>query len=678
MEIDKYIPQILDAIESNPIVSVSAPTGSGKSIGIPKGAAEQGFRIFVGVPTIAAARTLMTYQNKISPNIPVGFGAEGEKNYTDETMIIYATHGHLKNYLLQRIKEGKCQDVDDVDVIMLDEAHTGTVDITMILSLWVYCAKGESAVPRLLISSATLEGINLDPIKDFEIVNISLTVQRFPIQIRNHTTTPPIDSNNLYVQTSEVINRLYNSTTPTFTPQKFVKTGHFLVFVPGSGEVELLSKMIKTGKNAVRDAMVLEAYSALGSDQINSILEPSTRRKIVITTNVMESAITLEGVEIVIDTMLERRPETSDSGGIRLVTDYESKASAMQRAGRTGRTCPGICYRMMTLKDYNNLRPIRLEEINRVPIYGEIISLLNSGLDPYKILPYISPEKINRSLNTLLNQNLITRHVSTGEVESDRTEPEYDVTDAGKAIIQFPLGVQTGKFLYDWLQDGNPYFPGIVIACLIDNYSQGYFYYPKQNSDETEIQYQIRLDSVRGKIDKFGDNDPLEVYLRMIIDALSSFQTLNPTRAEVVQWSLNNSVNAKRLKELISLINRTTAAVERIDRKKVQIGPFNTENALGKALPILMRVYDDSVMTYYRDSKYQNKNKVIYSVKPPDIWKRQDLPARILALTTIEIGKTGRNFRIISFYTGISNDIINPNQELFPSESELLSLIEGL
>src|SRR5690606_5428832 len=138
---------------------------------------------------------------------------------------------------------------------------------------------------------------------------------------------------------------------------------------PGSAEVESVTASLQELlKDAIpgKTATIIPAFGALKQEDIAMIYKQTapTERKIVIATNIAEMSITITDVGHVIDTMVEKRAETSQSGGFRLSTHYISKDSAKQRAGRTGRTRSGICYRLSTQERYESLEEHRPPEIH--------------------------------------------------------------------------------------------------------------------------------------------------------------------------------------------------------------------------------------------------------------------------------------------------------------------------
>lgn len=439
LQIIPYLEDIISLIKTTHVVSVIAPTGSGKSLGIPIRIAQEGARCFVSVPTRTAAISLASYQRKIlaqvmpqeDPNIRVGYAAEGDIKYTSDALIVYATSGHIRKKLLSYFTKDGNLPIDFCTVLLVDEVHSGSLDNTVILALWM--AGVDLVRPRLILASATPIPLAIEPVPEVYTVDLS----RFPIKIeygsRDYEDDPAI-----YRATAERVMTIHNS--------KPITDGHILVFAPGSAEVESVITALK----GLKGANVIPAYGAMQSEAIDRIYEETRNRKIIVATNIAETSITIENIGFVVDTLLEKRSETSESGGLRLVIHMISKDSATQRAGRTGRTRSGICYRMCTEARFNKLEDHRPPEIERIPLYETVMELMASGLKPEILLSEAGSLRIT-SAQTLL-QSL---HMIDGD----------QVTELGHFAPQFPLSVRNASFLYNWINyAGLRFRPKIITA----------------------------------------------------------------------------------------------------------------------------------------------------------------------------------------------------------------------
>src|SRR5438105_667060 len=153
--ISKYLKPIGSLVKDNLVTQVNAATGSGKSIGIPEYLAQSGKRVFVSVPTRISATSLSSYLQSRNPKISIGYAAEGISKYDYNTQVVYATSGHVRRKLLGYFAGSVMRNgLTFTDVLVLDETHTGSLDNTIIFSLWMYAHKKGLPVPKLLLLSA--------------------------------------------------------------------------------------------------------------------------------------------------------------------------------------------------------------------------------------------------------------------------------------------------------------------------------------------------------------------------------------------------------------------------------------------------------------------------------------------------------------------------------------------
>lgn len=647
MQIAPHLPTIAQLISSNATVSVVASTGSGKSIGIPAAIASLNARCFVVVPTRTAAISLMEYQRVLqkstNPNLDVnklvGYAAEGQVNYSNETLIAYVTGGHMRRKLLSYFNNGVASPIDFCDVLMVDEVHVRDVDSDVTIDLWMAAARQQVTVPRLVIASATPSPMSIFPTP----VEYNVQLESYPIDFTYYPTNIDIDdpSGKLYQETAKYVTKLHKETP--------IDSGHILVFGPGSAEVET---MVSSLKQSINDgtADIIPAFSALKQEDIALIYKDTrnTVRKIVVATNIAEMALTIDGIGHVVDTMTEKRAETAPSGGFRLSLHYISKASATQRAGRTGRTRPGICHRMCTLEKYNSLEDHRPPEIDRVPIYNLVMELLDVGLPPETILIGVNQQRIIDALQLLAKLEMVVN--INGAIA---------VTDSGHFAPNFPLSVRNAAFLWKWLQSGYPVFPGIVVACLIDCYGPSYFWIPRRNPTQSVSDYNSAVKEHKEKyFSKYIGYNDLETSINLWSDLTTTFQGIRPKQKEFSNWARTNSLNAKKLKELLQIVEQSINAIKRLGIE-VEIGPFTTEGATTAARPLLRSVYADVTLIQKRDTTYFNPiNKYEYRLDNRDAVNQfsDNPPIGVIALVSAEIKSARGTFRVVSFAVDTDTD----------------------
>ena len=622
----EHLPPILRLISEKPVTGVLAPTGYGKSIGVPWILAKQGAKVFVSVPTRASAMSLSETLKSLDNSVNVGYAAEGNVKYDEDTQIVYATSGHMRKKLLRHFDQGICIKIDFATVLILDEIHNQTVDDNVIEALWKTCALTKVQVPRLVLSSA-----DLDRDKHPEASVYEIDAETYPIQIMYHDKDYDVDDSRILSDVATKVTEYHGTNV----------TGHFLVFVSGSTEVETVRSLLTTLTNAD----VLPAYSNLSAEQIHKIFESVAPgiRKIIIATNVAETSITIENVGMVFDTLREKRPETSMTGGLRLSSHFVSKASASQRTGRTGRTGPGISYRMMTEREFKKLEAHRPPELTRVPIYETIMELLDVGLNPVTILPHLTIQKMDSAVDLLKRLGMVDNN--------------NHVTDIGHFAPKFPLSVRNASILWNWIQKGLPIFPAIVTLALIDSYGPSYMWFPLKEDGQTHTDYNIAIDTHRETyFNKFMGRSDVHTFLNIWHDLMASVggMTGAKSKIKVLDWSRRNSMNNRKIREVINIVEQSVNTARRLQHD-VEIGPFTTDGVINALRPFAEQAYEDLVM----DLNQSASGRITYRHQPSRssylLEGRRAVneltmnpPQRLIGLITIEIPTKQGNLHIIS------------------------------
>lgn len=680
MQIAPHLNSIVKQIAANAVVSIVAPTGSGKSVGVPAAIAAAGSRCFVVVPTRTAAMSLAEFQQTLQAQAGVknvkqvvGYAAEGNVHYTDKTVISYVTGGHARRKMLSFFKDGKASPLTFCDVLMVDEVHSGSIDTTVIISLWMQAAKQGVQVPRLVIASATPVPMNILPTPFVYTVNL----QAYPIEIKYSNKDFPLEdvTNAVLIEAAQTAARIHKDTD--------VSTGHILVFAAGSHDVELIGEKLTEilGENVTgKKHLIIPVFGALKQEEIALIYKPAgpNERKIVIATNIAEMSITISDIGHVVDTLLEKRAETSQSGGLRLATHRISKDSAKQRAGRTGRTRPGICYRLCTEATFQTFEDHRPPEIQRVPIYDTIMELLEAGLNPQEVIPELDAYRISEAIKLLELLGMVNKGTGIG------TANKGSVTEIGHFAHHFHVSVRNSTFLWHWKEAGLPLFPGIVLACLIDSYGPSYFWMPRRKAGVTQTTYNEEMKVYKKKFfAKYIGYSDLETSLNMWHDLMKHIGTLKPSPRKLVDYSQSNSLNNKKLRELLTVISQSVHAFENMG-KSVEIGPFTTAGALGKARDILEKVYSDLIMNHKTALKYTKLNQwTPYFLDSQSTVNTMvdNPPKQIIALVTAEIKTPRGSINTIGFAVDLVKEVATRSVVPVPTPQNVdvaLAALEGI
>jgi len=648
--------EILRFISDNDYCGIIAPTGSGKSTLMIENLIKAGAqRIFITEPTIPAAEKLFEYMSVRLGRENVGFAAEGNIRYNSSTRVIYCTAGHLRRKMLNYYVDGeiKSGSLNFCDIIVLDEAHNGSIDNDAITELYIKAYNDGVSVPKLVLASATLSKESTS-IQDLPIYEIK--TKSYPVEIEYAVKDYQPDSRDIYVDmTMAIINRHLKNPV---SPKGFSK---WLVFCAGSNEVENVCNILRDA--SFPNVNVLPVYSNLPSEQISRISEPVPAgfRNIIVSTNIAEASITIDGLDAVFDSLTEKVGETSSSGGLRLVVKHVSKSSAAQRKGRTGRTGPGYCYRMCTEYFFKTLQEQREPEIVRVPLTNLVVEFLNVGLNPIELFgDRVSVKKMQSTLKKLR--------------ELDMIDKQNKVTEIGDFATKFPLAVQNSALIYNWLKmdkDGvegrkYPVYPMIVLASLIDSYGPSYFYYPKKEDTMTYKEYELmRKDHYSEYFKKYSSDNDLKSLLMMWNEMIREFETISPPSEAVFKWSQSHSFNNKKIQEVFKVVKQCckimstlpatySILTEETVKRPVVIGNFNEDKFLKVAGKIMLNVYKNSIYMNVKDGVYLNRiTNEYYKIDRkqainPNL--KVDYP-RIISLRDAQIGtgKTVNNIISLSF-----------------------------
>ncbi|KAL4785110.1 P-loop containing nucleoside triphosphate hydrolase protein [Aspergillus varians] len=389
LPIARHKESLLYLVETYPVTIVVGQTGSGKTTQLPQyldqaGWCAEGKAIAVTQPrrvaaTTVAARVAEEMRCKLGED--VGYSIRFEDQTSATTRIKFLTDGMLLREAL----------VDPLlsrySVIMVDEAHERSLSTDVLLGILKKILRRRPEL-RIVVSSATLQaeeflrffaGDDFQPDPSSEIGGsvgriISLEGRMYPVDIL-FLDSPAED----YVE---------RSVKTVFDIHLQEGEGDILIFLTGREEIEtaiqLISERAATLHPKAQSLLPLPLYAGLTTDQQMYVFEPAPEntRKVVVSTNIAEASITLNGVVYVIDCGYAKLRAYNPGTGIETLTAVPiSKAAAVQRAGRAGRTKPGKCFRLYTPHAYEQLPDVTIPEIQRSNLAPVIMQLKALGID---------------------------------------------------------------------------------------------------------------------------------------------------------------------------------------------------------------------------------------------------------------------------------------------------------
>ena len=367
LPIDAVLPALVASLQRVPVAIVQAPTGSGKTTRVPPalldaGLAGQGKLILLQPRQVAArlAARRIASERGCAVGEEVGFQVRFERRASARTRIEVWTEG----LLTRRLQADPF--LEGIGLVILDEVHERSVHTDLALALLREVQAEARPDLRLVLMSATLDpapyqaffgGPAAAPLVEAE-------GRSWPVEISHVART---DERPLPDRAAEAVQQAVAG-----DPQ-----GHILVFLPGVGEIEATADRL-----GGLSCPVLPLHGRLRPEVQEAALAPSERPKVVLSTNLAESSVTLPGVCMVIDSGEERQPVHDPAAGIsRLERVPIAQDSADQRAGRAGRTGPGRCYRLWTALDHQRRAQQRVPEIQRIDLCRLVLEIRGWGAD---------------------------------------------------------------------------------------------------------------------------------------------------------------------------------------------------------------------------------------------------------------------------------------------------------
>lgn len=485
MEIDyKSLPvyeqkeRILEALKSNQVVVVQSPTGSGKTTQIPIILHEAGYdaagMIAVTQPRRIAALSVSEFIAKqLGTTYPglVGYKMRFEDKTDSTTKIKIMTDG----ILLQEMKLDPW--LSKYSVIMVDEAHERSLNIDFVLGLLKRVLE-ERKEFKVIVSSATINAEAFSKyFNDCPIVTIE--TQTFPVTM---VYDPPAISASTISETASAALLAKISGTVERILQNG-DDGGILIFLPGEKIIKDCMSLLDRAPFA-KKLHTLPLYGRLSKEDQERVFLPAPKgkKKVIISTNIAETSITISDITYVIDSGLAKlnfyNPHTFTSS---LVETQVSKASCNQRRGRAGRTKPGTCYRLYHKKDFETRPMYTLEEIYRTDLSEVVLQMADLGITDFAGFDFISPpgtENIYGAVDTL---NML------GALDKDNS-----LSSIGKMMVEFPLEPRISRIIVESIMRYPDVLEEILVAASFLSTSSPFILPPGKEMEARKAHHAFR------------------------------------------------------------------------------------------------------------------------------------------------------------------------------------------
>lgn len=442
MPVAAQFEEIQNALGNCRHLAIKSPTGSGKSVGLPlllvKNQLVEG-QILVVQPRRVAARLLARRVSRLfgcEVGEEVGYQVRFEKRTTPQTKIIYLTDG----VLLQKFFSDPT--LSRVGLIIFDEFHERSLQVDASFALAKRLSLEQRPSLRLIVTSATLD---LPRIVEYlsDCGSIELFARSYPVEIK-HASLELSDP--IWKQVAVHLKKLLG-----------IYDGDILIFMDGAYEI---SRTIREINNSSWSSG-LDIRGLFGEMRIEDqdlALSQSGRRRVIVSTNIAETSITVEGITVVIDSGRAKKASYDQNRKVNVLLSLPiSKSAALQRAGRAGRTEPGFCLRLWSKNDHERRIEYEQPEVQRLDLSEICLKLSALGInlnifDWFEFPPSLSLETAIASL------------VDIGAISDDKKL----ITEKGILMSKCSLRPRLALALIDGLQ--HDCLPAIALTfAMLEN-----------------------------------------------------------------------------------------------------------------------------------------------------------------------------------------------------------------
>ena len=518
MPIDALVPEIVASLEASPNLVIEAPPGAGKTTRVPAALLDSGLagrgEVWVLEPRRLAARMAarrVAEERDERLGETVGYQVRFEEVASARTRLRFLTEGLLTRRLLSDSQ------LSNVSTVVLDEFHERHLSADMALALLRRLQQTTRPELRIVAMSATLEAAPVAAYLGQCPVLRSLG-RRFSVAIE-HLSRP--DESPLAVQVEAAVRRVISEEAE----------GDVLVFLPGAAEIRR-AQAACAALAAEADLLVLPLHGELPAIEQDRAVGPAAKRKVILSTNVAETSVTIEGITAVVDSGLARIAGHSAWSGMRtLGVGRVSQAAATQRAGRAGRTRPGRCLRLYTAQDLAARPAHETPEIQRLDLAEPALELHAAGVtDLHRFEWFESPAAPALDAAEALLRRL-------GALDSDAK-----LTATGERMLRLPLHPRLARMVVE-AEGRGALEQSLIIAALIN---------------ERDIRAsQMMLDARERAAKKVVAHGPSDVLELLDLFAEAERSRFAPARLRELQLDGNALRNVERVRTQLRRLCRS-------------------------------------------------------------------------------------------------------------------------
>ncbi len=435
---------IIAGIRSNQVIVIAGETGSGKTTQIPKMCLEAGLGVEGKIGCTQPRRVAaLSISRRIADELRVNWGQEvGCKiRFTDRSSPLTYIKLMTDGILLAETQGDR--DLNEYDAIVIDEAHERSLNIDFLLGhLKLLLARRPDL--KLIITSATIDTEAFSrAFGNAPIIEVS--GRTYPVEIRYAPHDPDAEESGELTYIDAAVNAVENVLLES-------DRGDVLVFMPSERDIRETQDDLEGRCGDA--AEVVPLFGRLSSGEQDRVFAPSTRRKIIVATNIAETSLTIPGVRYVVDTGLARisrySPRTRTK---RLPIEPVSQSSARQRAGRSGRMEDGVCIRLYSEEDFAARPKDSQPEIQRANLAEVILKMKAWRLGEIETFPFIDPPQ---------HQAIQSGYQLLQELGA--LDAERHLTLLGQDLARLPVDPSIGRMILQSVKEG-ALEPVLIVAA---------------------------------------------------------------------------------------------------------------------------------------------------------------------------------------------------------------------
>ncbi|XP_061453249.1 probable ATP-dependent RNA helicase DHX34 isoform X2 [Rhineura floridana] len=429
----RYRDQLIAAVASSQVVVVAGDTGCGKSTQVPQYLLAAGYSHVActqprRIACIALAKRV-AYESLQQYGDQVGYQIRFESTRSPATRIVFLTEGLL---LRQAQREPT---LPGYHVLIADEVHERHLHGDFLLGVLRKILPARPSL-KLVLMSAT---INIQLFADYfgGVPVVQVPGRLFPITVLYEPVCLEEGAGGRRERLdARPFLRVLQAIDHKYPPDE---RGDLLIFLSGVAEIGAVVEAVQTYARHTQRWVVLPLHSTLSVAEQDKVFDvpPPGVRKCIVSTNIAETSVTIDGVRFVVDSGKVKEFSYDPKAKLqRLQEFWISRASAEQRKGRAGRSGPGVCYRLYAESDYDAFAPYPVPEIQRVALDALVLQMKSMGLGDPRVFPFLEPPPL-ASLETAVNY---LKHQGA-------LDPEENLTPIGSLLAELPVDVVVGKML---------------------------------------------------------------------------------------------------------------------------------------------------------------------------------------------------------------------------------------